>query len=163
MAVALGHIFGPWFKTGILLLMVDAAILGATAISLSWPMPMARCAAGPTGCKKTVKEAPGFYGTYVACVALAAGLVLIPRAPLQLIIVSVQVLAGVMLPSAIVFLQLLLNDRDLLGRQVGEQALEQRGELDDYRRPVRAVPGADAASGGTKPVPGVLIPGVPTL
>jgi len=41
--------------------------------------------------------------------------VLVPRAPLQLIIVSVQVLAGVMLPSAIVFLQLLLNDRALLG------------------------------------------------
>ena len=52
---------------------------------------------------------------YGLCVAAAAGLVLIPRAPLQLIIVSVQVLAGVILPSAIIFLQLLLNDRDLLG------------------------------------------------
>ena len=44
-----------------------------------------------------------------------AGLVLIPRAPLQLIILGVQVLAGVILPSAIIFLQLLLNDRELLG------------------------------------------------
>ena len=52
---------------------------------------------------------------YLLCVAAAAGVVLIPRAPLQLIILSVQVLAGVMLPSAIVFLQLLLNDRELLG------------------------------------------------
>ena len=52
---------------------------------------------------------------YLVCVAAAAGLVLIPRAPLQLIILSVQVLAGVMLPSAIIFLQLLLNDRQLLG------------------------------------------------
>ena len=49
------------------------------------------------------------------CVALAAGLVLIPGAPLQAIILSVQGLAGVMLPSAIVFLQLLLNDREMLG------------------------------------------------
>jgi Mn2+/Fe2+ NRAMP family transporter len=32
-----------------------------------------------------------------------------------LIIISVQVLAGIMLPSAIIFLQLLLNDRELLG------------------------------------------------
>ena len=47
--------------------------------------------------------------------ALAAGLVLIPGAPLQLIILGVQVLAGVMLPSAIIFLQLLLNDNELLG------------------------------------------------
>jgi Mn2+/Fe2+ NRAMP family transporter len=61
------------------------------------------------------REAAGFYAVYVACVGLAAGIVLIPRAPLELIIVGVQVLAGLMLPSAIVFLQLLLNDRELLG------------------------------------------------
>jgi Mn2+/Fe2+ NRAMP family transporter len=43
--------------------------------------------------------------------------VLIPRAPLQVIIIGVQVLAGVMLPSALVFLQILLNDKELLGEQ----------------------------------------------
>ena len=42
---------------------------------------------------------------------------LIPKAPLQLIILSVQVLAGVILPSAIIFLQLLLNDREMLGEK----------------------------------------------
>jgi Mn2+/Fe2+ NRAMP family transporter len=47
----------------------------------------------------------------------AAGIVLIPRAPLQLIILSVQVLAGLMLPSAIIFLQLLLNDKEVLGER----------------------------------------------
>jgi Mn2+/Fe2+ NRAMP family transporter len=46
---------------------------------------------------------------------LAASLVLIPGAPLQLIILGVQVLAGIILPSAIIFLQLLLNDHQLLG------------------------------------------------
>ena len=117
MAVALGHVFGPWFKTGILLLMVDAAILGATAISLSSAYAYGEVRGWSHGLQKGVKEAPAFYGTYVVCVALAAGLVLIPRAPLQLIIVSVQVLAGVMLPSAIIFLQLLLNDRALLGAE----------------------------------------------
>jgi Mn2+/Fe2+ NRAMP family transporter len=64
-----------------------------------------------------VKKAPGFYFTYVACVALAAAIVLIPHAPLQLIILSVQVLAGIMLPTAIIFLQLLLNDKEVLGEE----------------------------------------------
>jgi len=50
-------------------------------------------------------------------VIAAAGIVLIPRAPLQLIILSVQVLAGLMLPSAIIFLQLLLNDKEVLGER----------------------------------------------
>jgi Mn2+/Fe2+ NRAMP family transporter len=33
------------------------------------------------------------------------------------VIVSVQVFAGLILPSAIIFLQLLLNDRELLGER----------------------------------------------
>ncbi|MDQ2799879.1 MAG: Nramp family divalent metal transporter [Armatimonadota bacterium] len=117
MAVSLGHIFGPWFKTGILLMMIDAAVLGATAISLASAYAYGEVRGWSHGLQKSVKEAPGFYGMYVVCVALAAGLVLIPRAPLQLIIIGVQVLSGVMLPSAIIFLQLLLNDRELLGPQ----------------------------------------------
>ena len=38
-----------------------------------------------------------------------------PAGAAELIILGVQVLAGVMLPSAIVFLQLLLNDSEFLG------------------------------------------------
>jgi Mn2+/Fe2+ NRAMP family transporter len=53
--------------------------------------------------------------TYVACVGLAAAIGLIPGAPLRLIILGVQVLAGIMLPSAIIFLRLLLNDKEVLG------------------------------------------------
>jgi Mn2+/Fe2+ NRAMP family transporter len=66
------------------------------------------------------KQAKGFYLTYGVCVAVAAGLVLIPRAPLQLIILGVQVLAGIVLPSAIIFLQLLLNDKELMGDYVNK-------------------------------------------
>ena len=51
---------------------------------------------------RTLSEAPQFYAAYSVCVAAAAGLVLIPGAPLQTIILGVQVLAGVMLPSAII-------------------------------------------------------------
>ena len=40
-----------------------------------------------------------------------------PKAPLQLFILSVQVLAGIMLPSAIIFLHLLLNDKEMLGER----------------------------------------------
>jgi len=41
--------------------------------------------------------------------------VLIPHLPLQVVIITVQVFAGLVLPSAIIFLQLLLNDHALLG------------------------------------------------
>ena len=48
-------------------------------------------------------------------VAFAAAIVLIPGAPLGVITVAVQALAGVLLPSASVFLLLLCNDREVLG------------------------------------------------
>jgi len=115
MAVDLGHTWGPFVRTSILLLMINAAALGTTAISLSSAWAYGEVKGWPHSLQKSIREAPGFYAVYGLCVAAAAGLVLIPRAPLQLIIVSVQVLAGVILPSAIIFLQLLLNDRDLLG------------------------------------------------
>jgi Mn2+/Fe2+ NRAMP family transporter len=61
------------------------------------------------------KDAKPFYMSYTALVVVAAGIVLIPRAPLGLITTSVQALAGVLLPSASVFLLLLCNDREVLG------------------------------------------------
>jgi hypothetical protein len=48
-------------------------------------------------------------------VVLAAAIVLIPGAPLGLITTAVQALAGLLLPSASVFLLLLCNDREVLG------------------------------------------------
>ena len=117
MAADLSKVFGPWFRTGLLLLMINAAALGTTAISLSSAWAYGEVKGWPHSLQKSIKDAPGFYGVYVLCVGAAAGLVLIPRAPLQLIILSVQVLAGIMLPSAIIFLQLLLNDKEMLGER----------------------------------------------
>ena len=60
-------------------------------------------------------DAKQFYLSYTAMVALAAAIVLIPGAPLGLITTAVQALAGLLLPSASVFLLLLCNDREVLG------------------------------------------------
>jgi Mn2+/Fe2+ NRAMP family transporter len=117
MAVALGGLFGPFLKNTILLLMINAAVLGTTAISLSSAWAYGEVRGWRHSLQKPVREAPGFYAVYGLCVVAAAGVVLIPRVPLQLIILSVQVLAGLMLPSAIVFLQLLLNDKEVLGER----------------------------------------------
>jgi hypothetical protein len=61
------------------------------------------------------RDAPVFHGTYAALIALAAAIVLVPRAPLGVVTTGVRVLAGVLLPSALVFLLLLCNDRAVLG------------------------------------------------
>src|SRR5205823_5683704 len=61
------------------------------------------------------REARTFYGSFSGLVLTAAAIVLIPNAPLGLITTAVQALAGVLLPSATVFLVLLCNDTEVLG------------------------------------------------
>ena len=61
------------------------------------------------------KEAKAFYAVYGGLIVLAAALVLTPGTPLGLLTNAVQALAGVLLPSATVFLLLLCNDRAVLG------------------------------------------------
>ena len=68
-------------------------------------------------------DAKPFYVSYTAMVAAAAGIVLIPGAPLGLITTAVQALAGLLLPSASVFLLLLCNDREVLGPWVNRRWL----------------------------------------
>jgi hypothetical protein len=61
------------------------------------------------------REAKTFHRSYAASVLAAAVVVLIPQAPLGLLTIAVQALAGVLLPSATIFLLLLCNDREVLG------------------------------------------------
>lgn len=115
MASELGRHVSPIIKDSLLLLMVNAAVLGAVAISLSSSWAYGEVKGWSSSLQSSYKDAPAFYGFFAISVCAAGAIVLIPGAPLQLIILSVQVLAGIMLPSAIIFLQLLLNDKELLG------------------------------------------------
>ena len=115
MASALAPLIGRTGRIVLLILMLNAAVLGATAISLSSAWAWGEVMGWKNTLQARLSEAPGFYSAYAVCSAAAAILVLIPRAPLQAIIMWVQVLAGIMLPAAIVLLQLLLNDREMLG------------------------------------------------
>ncbi|MGH9470389.1 MAG: Nramp family divalent metal transporter [Terriglobia bacterium] len=121
LAAALVPFAGEGLRTLILLLMVNASVLGATAISLSSAWAYGEVKRWPHSLHRKIREAPGFYAVYCGGVIAAAGIVLIPKLPLQLVIVGVQVLAGLMLPSAIIFLQLLLNDRELLGEHLANR------------------------------------------
>jgi len=116
-AGAILPMLGHFACNSILLLMVNAAVLGTTAISLASAWAYGEVRGWEHSLHKKLWEAPGFYATYIVCVGAAAAFVLIPHVPLQLVIISVQVFAGVILPSAIIFLQLLLNDRELLGNR----------------------------------------------
>jgi NRAMP (natural resistance-associated macrophage protein)-like metal ion transporter len=126
MADVLGTALGRPARAAVLMLMVNASVLGTTAVSLSSAWAWAEVKGWSHSLQMKFSDAKGFYLTYVGAVLLAAAIVLIPKAPLQLIIVAVQVLAGIMLPSALVFLQILLNDKDLLGERFANRPWNNR-------------------------------------
>ncbi|MGO9419103.1 NRAMP family divalent metal transporter [Roseiarcus sp.] len=95
--------------------LIDAAMIGAAAVSLSTAYAIGDVFSARHSLHRKVTEAKGFYGVYVLLIAVAAAIVLTPGAPLGLLTVAVQTLAGVLLPSATVFLLLLCNDKPVLG------------------------------------------------
>jgi len=106
-----GHAAGALFAVALL----DASMIGAFAVSLSTAYAVGDMLGLKHSLHRGVKQAKGFYAMYAALIALAATIVLIPGSPLGLLTEGVQVLAGVLLPSATVFLLLLCNDKEVLG------------------------------------------------
>jgi Mn2+/Fe2+ NRAMP family transporter len=107
---------GPIFA----LLLFDASIVGASAVTLATSYAFGDIFGLRHSLHRGFREAKLFYGSYTAMVAVAAAIVLIPHAPLGLITTAVQALAGTLLPSATVFLVLLCNDRAVLGPWVNK-------------------------------------------
>ncbi|SDH42693.1 NRAMP (natural resistance-associated macrophage protein) metal ion transporters [Paraburkholderia steynii] len=103
--------------------LLDACIIGAAAVSLSTAYAIGDVFKIRHSLHRGVADAKGFYLVYFGIVAAAAGLVLIPGSPLGLLTEAVQTLAGVLLPSATVFLLLLCNDRAVLGPWVNSKGL----------------------------------------
>src|SRR5262252_4655430 len=95
--------------------LLDASIIGAFAVSLSTAYAISDVFGMNHSLDRGVRHAKGFYAIYAGLIAAAATIVLIPGSPLGLLTEGVQVLAGVLLPAASVFLLLLCNDRDVLG------------------------------------------------
>ncbi|HVT69330.1 MAG TPA: NRAMP family divalent metal transporter, partial [Trebonia sp.] len=106
-----GHVAGVLFAVALL----DAAVIGAFAVSLSSAYAIGDVLGMKHSLHRGVGQAKGFYALYTALICAAAAIVLIPGSPLGLITEGVQVLAGVLLPAATVFLLMLCNDRAVLG------------------------------------------------
>ena len=103
--------------------LLDASIIGAAAVSLSTAYAIGDVFGIRHSLHRSVADAKGFYVVYFAIIAFAAALVLMPGSPLGLLTEAVQTLAGVLLPSATVFLLLLCNDKAVLGPWVNSKRL----------------------------------------
>jgi Mn2+/Fe2+ NRAMP family transporter len=107
----IGHVGAALFALGIF----EAGIVAAIAISTSSAYAFGEVLQTGHSLNRPLREAWPFYSTLLGSACAAAGIVLIPRAPLEFVVLTVNVIAVLAMPPALAFLMLLVNDRDLMG------------------------------------------------
>jgi Mn2+/Fe2+ NRAMP family transporter len=122
-AASLRRAAGPWAGALFAIVLLNGSVLGAAAVTLSASYAIGDVTGTRHSLHRSWRDARRFHGSYAALVALAAVIVLIPSAPLGIVTTAVQALAGVLLPSALVFLLLLCNDQAVLGPWVNPRWL----------------------------------------
>ncbi len=113
------YVLGALFS----IVLLDASIIGAAAVTLATSYAFGDMFGIRHSLHRSFRDAKPFYASFTGLVTAAAVLVLIPGVPLGLFTTAVQALAGVLLPSATVFLLLLCNDPEVLGPWVNPRWL----------------------------------------
>lgn len=114
-AVALQPLAGRFASLLFAIGLLNAALFTASILPLSTAYYVCEAFGFERGVDRRFGEAKIFYGLYTSFIAIGAGAVIIPNAPLLAIIFYSQVLNGVLLPVVLVLMLLLINNRHLMG------------------------------------------------
>ncbi|MCV7429378.1 NRAMP family divalent metal transporter [Mycobacterium montefiorense] len=110
-ASSLHHPVGALFA----IILLDGSLIGANAVGLATTYAIGDAMGKRHSLHWKISEAPWFYGGYALLLGVSAAVAFSPDHILGLITQGVQAFAGILLPSATVFLVLLCNDRAILG------------------------------------------------
>ena len=99
----------------------NASLFAASILPISTAYAVCEGLGLESGLDKRFDEAPAFYWLYTALIVLGAGVLLLPRFPLFRVMVLSQVVNGILLPFVLVFMLLLMNDRELMGEHVNSR------------------------------------------
>lgn len=98
-----------------------ASVLAASVIPLSTSYAVCEAFGWQSGVDCTMQEAPIFFGIYTFMVAFASALILIPGISLMKLILITQRLAGVLSPVILIFMIILVNRKDIMGKHVNNK------------------------------------------
>ena len=117
----LGERLGPIGEKLFALGMVEAGTIAAIALTASTSWAMGEAFHWPKSINMPMNKAWKFYLPGIFSAVFAASVVLIPDAPLGFLNLIVQVIASIFMPAAMMFLILLLNDREIMGSYVNRR------------------------------------------
>lgn len=113
-AIALRPFAGQYASTFFAISLANASLLGAIIVPLATAYYVCEAMGWETGINKTFKEAPHFMWIYTTLVVISALLILIPKAPLVLLMVLSSLLNGILLPFVLIFALFLVNDKRIM-------------------------------------------------
>ncbi|MDR3542343.1 MAG: Nramp family divalent metal transporter [Desulfosporosinus sp.] len=114
-AIALKPLAGQYASILFAFGLFNASIFAATILPLATAYYVCEALGFEAGVDKSFQEAPQFYTLYTIIIILGAMIILIPNAPLVLIMLWSQVINGVLLPFVLVFMLVLINNKNLMG------------------------------------------------
>jgi Mn2+/Fe2+ NRAMP family transporter len=98
--------------------MLEAGLIAAIVITASTAWAIGEALDVPRSVNVSPIRSVYFYAPAILGTALAAGAMMLPNVPISFLNLTVQVIATVFMPAAMLFLLVLLNDRELLGQHV---------------------------------------------
>ena len=101
--------------------LIDAGLIAAIALTASTSWAVGEAFKWPKSINLPFREGRKFYLPGIASVLIAAAIVLVPNMPLGFLNITVQVVASIFMPAALLFLLLLANDRDIMGKYVNKR------------------------------------------
>ena len=114
-ATALRPLLGSTGATLFALGIVEAGVVAAMTISTSSSYALAETVSARHSLNLDFIQGRMFYGAAIASTLVAAAVVLIPGAPLLAMTLTVNVIATLLMAPALLFLLLLVNDREIMG------------------------------------------------
>ncbi|MGO9396124.1 MAG: Nramp family divalent metal transporter [Desulfobaccales bacterium] len=117
-ALALGPLAGRWAQWLFALGLLNASLFSASILPLATSYYVCEAFGFEAGVNRSWKEAPVFYWLYTLLIIIGAAVILIPNMPLILVMFWSQVVNGVLLPFVLIFMLILINNKDLMGDYV---------------------------------------------
>lgn len=117
-AIALRPLAGDYASLIFAISLANASLLGAIIVPLTTAYYICEAMGWESGINKTFKEAPQFMWIYTLTIFISSSLILIPGMPLVFLMVLSSVINCLLLPSVLIYLLLLVNNRNLMGEYI---------------------------------------------
>jgi Mn2+/Fe2+ NRAMP family transporter len=114
-AIALKPLVGNYASTLFAFGLFNASLFAACILPLSTSYYICEGMGWESGIDKDFRKAPQFFWLFTIIIIVSALTILIPNAPLIMIMFISQVVNGAVLPFVLIFMLLLINDKRLMG------------------------------------------------